>query len=131
PKKDKAPPSSSKPAQSGGGKQKKKQKEKVNNMVLFDQGTYDKHFPTLRECLFLVRSCGKVSQEGTKMFVKLCFTSTGYVFCGATTIRWQLSLISLIGSLASRAIKDLVARGSIRMISAYASQQIYTRVINT
>ncbi|KAL1324183.1 hypothetical protein AAHE18_13G070200 [Arachis hypogaea] len=48
PKKDKAPPPSSKPAKSGGGKQKKKkwskgkQKEKVNNQVLFDQGTYDK-----------------------------------------------------------------------------------------
>ncbi|KAB2615092.1 40S ribosomal protein S25-like [Pyrus ussuriensis x Pyrus communis] len=48
PKKDKAPPPSSRPAKSGGGKQKKKkwskgkQKEKVNNMVLFDQGTYDK-----------------------------------------------------------------------------------------
>lgn len=48
PKKDKAPPPSSKPAKSGGGKQKKKkwskgkQKEKVNNMVLFDKGTYDK-----------------------------------------------------------------------------------------
>ncbi|KAG4168522.1 hypothetical protein ERO13_A12G029901v2 [Gossypium hirsutum] len=47
PKKDKAPPPSSKPAKSGGGKQKKKwskgkQKEKVNNMVLFDQATYDK-----------------------------------------------------------------------------------------
>nr|KJB47515.1 hypothetical protein B456_008G029900 [Gossypium raimondii] len=48
PEKDKAPPPSSKPAKSGGGKQKKskwskgKQKEKVNNMVLFDQATYDK-----------------------------------------------------------------------------------------
>ncbi|XP_020887682.1 40S ribosomal protein S25-1 isoform X1 [Arabidopsis lyrata subsp. lyrata] len=48
PKKDKVPPTSSKPAKSGGGKQKKKkwskgkQKEKVNNMVLFDQATYDK-----------------------------------------------------------------------------------------
>ncbi|MBA0771690.1 hypothetical protein Gotri_007175, partial [Gossypium trilobum] len=48
PKKDKAPPPSSKPAKSGGGKQKKKkwnkgkQKEKVNNMVLFDQATYGK-----------------------------------------------------------------------------------------
>ncbi|KAJ0077733.1 hypothetical protein Patl1_36451 [Pistacia atlantica] len=48
PKKDKAPPPSSRPAKSGGGKQKKKkwskgkQKEKVNNMVLFDQATYDK-----------------------------------------------------------------------------------------
>lgn len=48
PKKDKAAPPSSKPAKSGGGKQKKKkwskgkQKEKVNNMVLFDQASYDK-----------------------------------------------------------------------------------------
>eukprot|EP00246_Nothoceros_aenigmaticus_P005724 TRINITY_DN17_c0_g1_i1.p1 TRINITY_DN17_c0_g1~~TRINITY_DN17_c0_g1_i1.p1 ORF type:complete len:111 (+),score=26.97 TRINITY_DN17_c0_g1_i1:146-478(+) len=50
PKKDKAAPAAaSKPAKSGGGgKQKKKkwskgkQKEKVNNMVLFDQATYDK-----------------------------------------------------------------------------------------
>ncbi|KAL5701590.1 Small ribosomal subunit protein eS25x [Ranunculus cassubicifolius] len=48
PKKEKAPPPSSKPAKSGGGKQKKKkwskgkQKEKVNNMVLFDQASYDK-----------------------------------------------------------------------------------------
>ncbi|KAF9623909.1 hypothetical protein IFM89_006255 [Coptis chinensis] len=39
---------SSKPAKSGGGKQKKKkwskgkQKEKVNNMVLLDQASYDK-----------------------------------------------------------------------------------------
>ncbi|KAL5706343.1 40S ribosomal protein S25 [Ranunculus cassubicifolius] len=48
PKKAAAPPPSSKPAKSGGGKQKKKkwskgkQKEKVNNMVLFDQASYDK-----------------------------------------------------------------------------------------
>ncbi|VVB04036.1 unnamed protein product [Arabis nemorensis] len=48
PNKDKVPPPSSKPTKSGGGKQKKKkwskekQKEKVNNMVLFDQAIYDK-----------------------------------------------------------------------------------------
>ena len=35
------------------------------------------------------------------------------------------------GSLARRAIKDLMARGSIRMISAHSSQQIYTRATNT
>ncbi|KAH9704598.1 40S ribosomal protein S25-2 [Citrus sinensis] len=104
PKKDKAPPSSSKPAQSGGGKQKKKQKEKVNNMVLFDQGTYDKHFPK------------------PHFFYPFWLPSNEAGFnC----------LVHISGSLASRAIKDLVARGSIRMISAYASQQIYTRVINT
>ncbi|GAB2292447.1 40S ribosomal protein S25, partial [Dionaea muscipula] len=48
PKKDAKAPPPSKPAKSGGGKPKKKkwskgkQKEKVNNMVLFDQATYDK-----------------------------------------------------------------------------------------
>ncbi|KAI4384347.1 hypothetical protein MLD38_002516 [Melastoma candidum] len=48
-KDSKAPPPFSKPDKSGGGKQKKKakwskrqRKEKVNDMVLFDQGTYDK-----------------------------------------------------------------------------------------
>lgn len=47
-KKEKAVPASSKLAKSGGEKQtnkkwsKGKQKEKVNNMVLLDQATYDK-----------------------------------------------------------------------------------------
>ncbi|GKV39747.1 hypothetical protein SLEP1_g47472 [Rubroshorea leprosula] len=35
------------------------------------------------------------------------------------------------GSLARKAIKDLMARGFIRMISAHLSQQIYTRATNT
>ncbi|CAM8906873.1 unnamed protein product [Rhodiola kirilowii] len=35
------------------------------------------------------------------------------------------------GSLARRAIKDLTARGAIRMVSAHSSQQIYTRATNT
>jgi len=35
------------------------------------------------------------------------------------------------GSLARKAIRELMARGSIRMVSAHASQQIYTRATNT
>ncbi|KAE9448585.1 hypothetical protein C3L33_19531, partial [Rhododendron williamsianum] len=35
------------------------------------------------------------------------------------------------GSLARKAIKDLMARGVIRMVSAHSSQQIYTRATNT
>ncbi|XP_068660863.1 small ribosomal subunit protein eS25-like [Aristolochia californica] len=35
------------------------------------------------------------------------------------------------GSLARRAIRDQMARGSIRLVSARASQQIYTRATNT
>ncbi|KAH9659863.1 40S ribosomal protein S25-3 [Citrus sinensis] len=105
PKKDKAPPPASKPAKSGGGKQKKKwskgkQKEKVNNMVLFDQATYD-----------------KLLSEAPKF--KLITPSI------------LSDRLRINGSLARRAIKDLMARGSIRMISAHASQQIYTRATNT
>nr|ABY60448.1 ribosomal protein S25 [Adonis aestivalis var. palaestina] len=107
PKKDsKAPPPSSKPAKSGGGKQKKKkwskgkQKEKVNNMVLFDQASYD-----------------KLLSEAPK-----------YKLITPSILSDRLRVN---GSLARRAIKDLTAKGAIRMISAHASQQIYTRATNT
>uniref|UniRef100_A0A2P2LYP7 40S ribosomal protein S25 n=1 Tax=Rhizophora mucronata TaxID=61149 RepID=A0A2P2LYP7_RHIMU len=105
PKKEKAP-QSSKPAKSGGGKQKKKkwskgkQKEKVNNMVLFDQATYD-----------------KLLSEAPKY--KLITPSI-------LSDRLRIS-----GSLARKAIRELMARGLIRMVSAHSSQQIYTRATNT
>ncbi|KAH7426501.1 hypothetical protein KP509_10G003600 [Ceratopteris richardii] len=35
------------------------------------------------------------------------------------------------GSLARKAIRDLMARGTIRLVSAHANQQIYTRATNT
>ncbi|KAL5559582.1 hypothetical protein UlMin_035793 [Ulmus minor] len=41
----------------------------------------------------------------------------------------KFKLISI--SLTRRAIKDLMARGSIRMISSHVSQQIYTKATNT
>ncbi|KAL4327155.1 hypothetical protein AHAS_Ahas13G0071800 [Arachis hypogaea] len=96
PKKDKAPPPSSKPAKSGGGKQKKKkwskgkQKEKVNNQVLFDQGTYD-----------------KLLSEAPKF--KLITPSI------------LSDRLRINGSLARRAIRELMARGSIRLVSAHIS----------
>ncbi|KAL3730749.1 hypothetical protein ACJRO7_027732 [Eucalyptus globulus] len=62
---------------------KGKRKEKVNNMVLSDQATYDK------------------------------------------------PLSEVNGSLARKAIRELMARGLIRMVSAHSSQQIYTRATNT
>ncbi|OVA08409.1 Ribosomal protein S25 [Macleaya cordata] len=40
-------------------------------------------------------------------------------------------ILRVNGSLARRAIKDLMARGSFWMVSAHASQQIYTRATNT
>nr|KJB47514.1 hypothetical protein B456_008G029900 [Gossypium raimondii] len=105
PEKDKAPPPSSKPAKSGGGKQKKswskgKQKEKVNNMVLFDQATYD-----------------KLLSEAPKY--KLITPSI-------LSDRMRIN-----GSLARKAIRELMARGLIRLVSAHSSQQIYTRATNT
>ncbi|GAB4855171.1 40S ribosomal protein S25-3 [Ancistrocladus abbreviatus] len=102
PKKDKAPPPSSKPAKSGGGKQKKKkwskgkQKEKVNNMVMFDQATFDKLLSEVPKYKLITPSI--LSDR-----------------------------LRINGSLARRAIKDLMARGSIRMVSSHGSQQIYTR----
>ncbi|KAL3581255.1 hypothetical protein D5086_015587 [Populus alba] len=101
PKKEKAPPPSSKPAKSGGGKQKKKkwskgkQKEKVNNMVLFDQATYD-----------------KLLSEAPKY--KLITPSV-------LSDRLRIS-----GSLARKAIKDLMARGSIRMYHFVPVSFLYT-----
>uniref|UniRef100_A0A0D3A0W7 40S ribosomal protein S25 n=1 Tax=Brassica oleracea var. oleracea TaxID=109376 RepID=A0A0D3A0W7_BRAOL len=35
------------------------------------------------------------------------------------------------GSLARRAIRELMAKGVIRMVAAHSSQQIYTRATNT
>ncbi|KNA24561.1 hypothetical protein SOVF_014120 [Spinacia oleracea] len=102
PKKDKAPPPSSKPVKSGGGKQKKKkwskgkQKEKVNNMVLFDQATYDKMLSDIPKAKLITPS----------------------------TISERLRVN---GSLARRAIRDLMSRDSVKMVSAHSSQPIYTR----
>ncbi|KAH9616443.1 small ribosomal subunit protein eS25-like [Silene latifolia] len=105
PKKEKAPPPSSKPAKSGGGKQKKKkwskgkQKEKVNNLVLFDNATFDK----------LLVEAGKQK-----------------VITAATlSERFRIN-----GSLARRAISDLLARGTIKMVAHHSSLQIYTRATN-
>nr|ABK23839.1 unknown [Picea sitchensis]ABK25376.1 unknown [Picea sitchensis]ACN40843.1 unknown [Picea sitchensis] len=106
PKKEKAAPSSKPAKSSGGGKQKKKkwskgkQKEKVNNMVLFDQATYD-----------------KLISEAPK-----------YKLITPSILSDRLRIN---GSLARKAIKDLMAKGLIRMISAHSSQQIYTRATNT
>ncbi|CAK9212919.1 unnamed protein product [Sphagnum troendelagicum] len=107
PKKEKAAPSS-KPAKSsgGGGKQKKKkwskgkQKEKVNNMVLFDQATYDKLLVEVPKYKLITPS--------------------------VLSDRLRIS-----GSLARRAIKELMAKGTIRLVAAHANQQIYTRATNT
>ncbi|XP_024198306.1 40S ribosomal protein S25-3-like [Rosa chinensis] len=39
--------------------------------------------------------------------------------------------LRITGSLARRATKELMARGSIRMVSAHVNRQIYTRATNS
>ncbi|KAL5557945.1 hypothetical protein UlMin_034156 [Ulmus minor] len=78
---------------------KGKQKEKVNNMVLFDQTTYDK----------------LLTEAPNFKLVTPSILSAG---------------LRITRSLARRAIKDLMARGSIRMISSHASPELYTKAIN-
>ncbi|KAL8160378.1 hypothetical protein V2J09_001915 [Rumex salicifolius] len=79
---------------------KGKQKEKVNNMVVLDQATYD-----------------KILVEAAKY--KL------------TTPSVLSDRMRVNGSVARRMIKELMARGLIRMVSHHSSQQIYTRATNT
>ena len=43
----------------------------------------------------------------------------------------MLLKIQINGSLARRAIRELMAKGVIRMVAAHSSQQIYTRATNT
>merc|ERR1712139_413909 len=86
----------------GGAAAKKKEwskgkvREKLNNMVIFDQGTYD-------------RMMKEVST------FKLVSTS-------AISERLKVS-----GSLARRAIKELITAGSIKPLDTHSKQLIYTR----
>ncbi|CAL5378475.1 unnamed protein product [Camellia sinensis] len=106
PKKDKAPPPSSKPAKSGGGKQKKKKWSK-----------------------------GKQKEKVNNMVL---FDKATYDKLLSEAPKYKLITPSILsdrlrvnGSLARKAIRELMARGLIRMVSAHASQQIYTRATNT
>nr|GMD09860.1 40S ribosomal protein S25 [Ipomoea batatas] len=106
PKKEKAPPPSSKPAKSGGGKQKKKKWSKGKQKEKVNNMV-----------LFDKATYEKLLSEAPKY--KLITPSV-------LSDRLRIS-----GSLARRAIRELMARGLIRMVSAHASQQIYTRATNT
>jgi len=84
----------------GGKGAKCKQKEKVNNMVLFDQATYDKMLSEVPKFKLVTPSV--LSDR-----------------------------LRITGSLARKAIKELMAKGTIRLVAAHANQQIYTRATNT
>uniref|UniRef100_A0A0E0B6T8 40S ribosomal protein S25 n=2 Tax=Oryza TaxID=4527 RepID=A0A0E0B6T8_9ORYZ len=106
PKKDKAPPPSSKPAKSGGGKQKKKKWSKGKQKEKVNNSV-----------LFDQATYDKLLSEVPK-----------YKQITPSVLSERLRIN---GSLARRAIKDLMDRGLIRMVSVHCSQQIYTRATNT
>ncbi|EPS74145.1 hypothetical protein M569_00609, partial [Genlisea aurea] len=98
----KAPPPSSKPAKSGGGKQKKKKWSK-----------------------------GKQSEKVNNMVL---FDKATYDKLLSEAPKYKLITPSVLsdrlrinGSLARRALQDLMSRGLIRLVSTHSSQQIYTR----
>uniref|UniRef100_A0A0E0IFS8 60S ribosomal export protein NMD3 n=1 Tax=Oryza nivara TaxID=4536 RepID=A0A0E0IFS8_ORYNI len=106
PKKDKAPPPSSKPAKSGGGKQKKKKWSKGKQKEKVNNSV-----------LFDQATYDKLLSEVPK-----------YKQITPSVLSERLRIN---GSLARRAINDLMTRGLIRMVSVHSSQQIYTRATNT
>ncbi|EMS53445.1 hypothetical protein TRIUR3_08231 [Triticum urartu] len=106
PKKEKAPAASSKPAKSGGGKQKKKKWSKGKQKEKVNNAV-----------LFDQATYDKLLTEVPK-----------YKQITPSVLSERLRIN---GSLARRAIKDLMERGLIRMVSIHSSQQIFTRATNT
>merc|ERR1712105_92241 len=88
----------------GGGKAKKKKwskgktRDKLNNLVLFDKGTYDKLYKEVPTYKLITPS----------------------IFSERLKVR---------GSLARRALIELMEKGLIKQVVAHSSQMIYTRMI--
>merc|ERR1711874_778922 len=105
PKKDaKTPSKAPKKKEGGGGKAKKKKwskgktRDKLNNLVLFDKGTYDKLYKEVPTYKLITPSI--VSER-----------------------------LKVRGSLARRALIELMEKGLIKQVVAHSSQMIYTRMI--
>merc|ERR1711998_827991 len=80
-------------------------------------------------------SKGKVKE---KVINAVFFDKALYDKCEAEVPKFKLITPSIIpermrvtGPLARRTIKDLMAKGLIRQVSAHSSQSIYTRATNT
>nr|ABW23153.1 ribosomal protein rps25 [Arenicola marina] len=97
-----AAPKKKKEGGSSGGKAKKKKwskgkvRDKLNNLVLFDKGTYDKLYKEVPSYKLITPSV--VSER-----------------------------LKVRGSLARFALRELEAKGLIRLVSKHHSQIIYTR----
>merc|ERR1712241_1618005 len=105
PKKDaKTPSKTPKKKEGGGGKAKKKKwskgktRDKLNNLVLFDKGTYDKLYKEVPTYKLITPSI--VSER-----------------------------LKVRGSLARRALIELMEKGLIKQVVAHSSQMIYTGMI--
>merc|ERR1712174_36421 len=100
----KAPAKAPKKKEGGGGKAKKKKwskgksRDKLNNLVLFDKGTYDKLYKEVPTYKLITPSI--VSER-----------------------------LKVRGSLARRALIELMEKGLIKQVVAHSSQMIYTRMI--
>ena len=104
-KKDaKAPAKVPKKKEGGGGKAKKKKwskgktRDKLNNLVLFDQATYDK----------------LVKEVPTYKLITPSIVS---------------ERMKVRGSLARKALRELLAKGLIKQVVSHNAQSIYTRLI--
>ena len=104
-KKDaKAPAKAPKKKEGGGGKAKKKKwskgktRDKLNNLVLFDQATYDK----------------LVKEVPTYKLITPSIVS---------------ERMKVRGSLARKALRELLEKGLIKQVVAHNAQHIYTRLI--
>merc|ERR1712040_21588 len=86
----------------GGGKAKKKKwskgkvRDKLNNLVLFDQATYDKLYKEVPAYKLITPAV--VSER-----------------------------LKIRGSLARKALNELLAKGMIKLVSKHRAQLIYTR----
>ncbi|KAL0733549.1 hypothetical protein Bca4012_009759 [Brassica carinata] len=84
-------------------------------MVLFDQATYDKLLTEAPKFKLITPS---ILSDRMRVFIALLPVSSVLYF-------------EINGSLARKAIRELMAKGVIRMVAAHSSQQIYTRATNT
>lgn len=90
-------------------------------VATFVSGTRDLHM-CIRVCICI--SSGRIScvvGRSNHLFIYNLNKKLTYVHMD----------MQITGSLARRAIKELMAKGTIRLVAAHANQQIYTRATNT
>jgi small subunit ribosomal protein S25e len=131
PKKDaksKSAPSKSAPAkkkEGGGGKAKKKKwskgktRDKLNNLILFDQATYDK--------LYKVIFCS-IRKKFHLIFLFLLQEVPAYKLITPAVVSERLKIR---GSLARKALNELQQKGLIKQVVKHSAQLIYTRTTKT